>query len=81
MTRCFDQSFVIFRTLHDTKIKLQLQIHFNVDSCLTFYNSIIQGDSWLGDIITGDNFLGICDKKNHVADFGRLGGGIFGNML
>jgi hypothetical protein len=27
---CFNQSFVIFRPVHDVKIKLQLQIHFMV---------------------------------------------------
>ena len=82
MAMCFDQSFVVFRPVHDTKIKLQSQIHFKLDKCLTFYHSIIQGDSWLVDIIAGDDFLDLCDKKKiNVFDFGRLGGGIFGNQL
>jgi hypothetical protein len=29
---CFDQSFVIFRPVHDVKIKLQLEVHFMVRS-------------------------------------------------
>jgi hypothetical protein len=37
--------------------------------------SYIQGVSRLVDIITGSDFLGLCDKKSsykHVSDFGRL---------
>jgi len=81
MATCFDQRFVVFRTGHDTKIKLKLQIPFNPDNFLAFYHSIIQGDSWLVDIIAGDSFLGLCDKKIYLFDFGRLGCGIFENQL